>query len=90
VAGRAGITRSTLYRIEAGDPGVSIGTHASVLKVLGLQGDIDGLAKDDALGRKLQDLELPVRRVRRRIQSPSTDGTVAGPHDDPTIKPPRK
>lgn len=68
VSARAGITRSTLYRVEQGDPGVSIGTYASVLKVLGLHNDIDGLAKDDALGRKLQDLNLPVRRTARRKQ----------------------
>lgn len=66
VAERAGITRSTLYRAEKGDPGVALGTYLSVLHVLGLQGDLDGLARDDALGRKLQDLELPVRRIAPR------------------------
>jgi transcriptional regulator with XRE-family HTH domain len=63
VAARAGITRMTLYKVEKGDPGVSVGTYASVLRVLGLPGDLDLLARDDVLGRKLQDLELPVRKI---------------------------
>jgi transcriptional regulator with XRE-family HTH domain len=62
VAARAGITRSTLYRVEEGDPGVSLGTYASVLKVLGLHSDLELVAKDDVLGRKVQDLNLPLRR----------------------------
>ena len=70
VAKRAGIARATLYRVEAGDPGVSIATYASVLRVLGLQGDLDLIARDDVLGRKLQDLKLPIRRAApRRPQS---------------------
>ena len=78
VASRAGITRSTLYRVEAGDPGVSIGTYASILRVLGLHGDLDAVAKDDALGRKLQDMELPVRRVAPRKKRPgNTDESTS-------------
>ena len=73
VAERAGITRSTLYRAEKGDPGVALGTYASVLRVLGLHGDFDAVARDDELGRKLQDLELPVRRTApRRKKSEGT------------------
>jgi transcriptional regulator with XRE-family HTH domain len=66
VAKRAGIARATLYRVETGDPGVSIATHASVLRVLGLQNDLDQIARDDELGRKLQDLNLPVRKIAPR------------------------
>lgn len=66
VAKRAGIARATLSRVEGGNPGVSIATYASVLRVLGLQGDLDLLARDDVLGRKLQDLNLPVRKVAPR------------------------
>lgn len=88
VASRAGITRSTLYRVEAGDPGVSIGTYASVLRVLGLQTDLDAVAKDDALGRKLQDMELPVRRVApRRKRAAGADepsSTNLSTPDDPS------
>jgi len=82
VASRAGITRSTLYRVEAGDPGVSIGTYASVLRVLGLQTDLDAVAKDDALGRKLQDMELPMRRVapRRKPSAGASERTSTSPN----------
>jgi transcriptional regulator with XRE-family HTH domain len=66
VAGRAGTTRMTLYRVEKGDPGVSMGVYASVLRVLNLQADLDGLARDDALGRRLQDLKLPERKIAPR------------------------
>ena len=72
VAKRAGIARATLYRLEAGDPGVSIATYLSVLGVLGLSSDIDRLANDDVLGRKLQDLDLPVRRKAPRQTSRKT------------------
>ena len=70
LAARAGVTRSTLYRAEHGDPGVSFGTYASVLRVLGLHGDLDAVARDDVLGRKLQDLDLPVRRRAPKRKEP--------------------
>lgn len=58
VAERAGIARSTLYLIEKGDNGVSMGAYFNVLRVLGLQNDFLKLASDDEFGRKLQDLDL--------------------------------
>ncbi len=58
VAERAGINRSTLYQVEKGNPGVSMGAYFNVLRVLGLQDDFLKLAADDELGRKLQDLQL--------------------------------
>lgn len=63
VAARAGVTRMTLYKVERGDPGVSMGTYANVLRVLGLPDDLNIIARDDVLGRKLQDLQLPVRKI---------------------------
>ena len=63
---RAGISRMTLYRIEAGSPAIAMGTLARVLAVLGLDSDIELLARDDKLGRLLQDQELPPRRHRNR------------------------
>lgn len=58
VAQRAGIARSTLYKVEAGDAGATLGTYLRVLAVLGLEGDLEGLAADDRVGRRLQDLAL--------------------------------
>ncbi|MFT7086419.1 MAG: transcriptional regulator with XRE-family HTH domain [Vicingaceae bacterium] len=58
VSERAGIGRSTLIKIEKGYPGVGIGHVLNVLRVLGLEQDFLKLAKDDELGRKLQDANL--------------------------------
>lgn len=61
VAERAGIGRNTLISIEQGRPSVSIGHYLNVLKVLGLEADFLILAKDDLLGRKLQDAQLTTK-----------------------------
>lgn len=61
IAERAGIARTTLVKIEKGDEGVALGQYYRVLIVLGLGNDITLLAKDDELGRKLQDAKLEVR-----------------------------
>lgn len=61
VAERANISRPTLSAIEKGMPTVSIGSYLLVLKVLGLENDFLFLAKDDILGRKLQDLGISVK-----------------------------
>ena len=57
-AARAGISRMTLYRAEKGVPEVSMGVYFRILAVLHLVDDFDELAKDDVLGRQLQDLAL--------------------------------
>jgi transcriptional regulator with XRE-family HTH domain len=58
VAERAGISRRTLVSVEKGSPSVAMGTYAQVLFVLGLADDLLNVAKDDLLGRKLQDAGL--------------------------------
>ncbi len=58
VSERAGIDRTTLVRVEKGDPRVSMGAFFNVLRVLGLHYDFLKLATDDEFGRKLQDLKL--------------------------------
>ena len=63
VAERARISRATLWAVEKGSPSVSIGIYAAVLHSLnGMDKDLLLVAKDDELGRKLQDLELPMRK----------------------------
>ena len=62
VAERANIGRSTLVKIEQGHPGVGIGNYLNVLRVLGLEQDFLVLAKDDELGRKLQDAKLITKK----------------------------
>jgi len=82
VAQRAGISRTSLYKVEAGDPGATLGTYLRVMAVLGLEGDIHLMAADDKVGRKLQDLALeptpsPSRRRRTASKSPTAPTPVA-------------
>ena len=62
VAERANISRSTLWLVEKGTPGVAIGTYLQVLFVLGLEKDFLSVASDDKLGRKLQDAKLLTKK----------------------------
>ncbi len=62
VAERANISRPTLLSIEKGSPSVSIGSYLKVLMVMGLEKDLLVLAKDDELGRKLQDINLITKK----------------------------
>lgn len=61
VSERANISRPTLYAIEKGSESVSIGLYLQVLMVLGLEKDLLLVAKDDNLGRKLQDANLSIK-----------------------------
>lgn len=72
MADRALINRMTLYKIERGDPTVSVAAYATVLFVLGL---IDALAdisdaKFDEVGISLDEERLP-KRIRSK--SPNID-----------------
>jgi transcriptional regulator with XRE-family HTH domain len=58
VAERAGITRTTLWQVEKGAGGVSMATYAQLLLVLGLENDLKELARDDEMGRRIQDAKL--------------------------------
>lgn len=63
VAERAGISRATLWAVEKGSPSVAMGIYAAVLHALNnMDKDLLYIAKDDELGRKLQDLDLPTRK----------------------------
>ncbi|MDB5969381.1 MAG: helix-turn-helix domain protein [Hydrocarboniphaga sp.] len=80
VAQRAGITRKTYSRVEQGDPAVSLGVYARVLQAIGLENDIGLIAKDDELGRKLQDLKLetPKRAPRRAAAVVESENPPSG------------
>ena len=63
VAERAGVSRATVWNVEKGNPSVAIGIYAAVLHALNnMDKDLLLVAKDDELGRKLQDLELTTRK----------------------------
>lgn len=66
-AERAGISRATLWKVEKGDPSVAMGNYAAVLHALNnLDKDLLLVAKDDELGRTLQDLNLITRKRAQR------------------------
>jgi transcriptional regulator with XRE-family HTH domain len=75
-AERVGVSRDTLHRLEKGDPTIALGTYLRALRVLGLEKDIDAVARDDELGRKLQDLNLP--QGRSRVSSSATTRSKEG------------
>ncbi len=63
VSSRANISRATLWAIEKGSPSVAIGYYAAVLHALNnMDKDLLLVAKDDKLGRTIQDLNLTTRR----------------------------
>ena len=70
ISERAGISRNTLRAIENGESSVSFGHYLMVLFCLGLEQDLKLIARDDVLGRKLQDADLTVkaRAPRKRPQ----------------------
>ena len=62
---RASISRTTLTKVERGNPSVSLGIYACVVFVLGLVSNLENLldAEADKLGRILEEENLP-KRVR--------------------------
>jgi hypothetical protein len=62
-AARASISRTTLVKIEKGDPGVAMGNYATVLFVMGMTDRLADLAdpRSDAVGLQLEEEHLPQR-----------------------------
>lgn len=58
LAKRVGVARGTLTKLEQGDLSVSLGLLARVLTVLGLEEDLDQIARDDELGQRMQDVRM--------------------------------
>ena len=65
------MSRTTLQKVEKGDPGVSMGIYARVLFVLGLVESLAKLAdvRTDELGLGLEEARLP-ERIRRSHPRP--------------------
>lgn len=67
VAERAGISRASLWKVESGNPAVAMGIYAAVLHALGnMDKDLELVAKDDEMGRQMQDLNLLTRKRASR------------------------
>lgn len=76
IADRALTSRSTLQKIEAGDPNVGMGIYASVLQALGL---LEGLGRvadisNDLVGQALASSDLPRHAHLKRPARRSRDG----------------
>lgn len=65
MAQRSGLSKSTINKIERGDPTSSLGSYGAVLFVLGMEKQLNSLADSmhDTIGRRLEDENLP-QRVR--------------------------
>jgi transcriptional regulator with XRE-family HTH domain len=63
LAAKAGISRNTLSALEAGKPGVTLATFATVLWALGLDGTLDQVAHPDhdTHGKTLESSRAPKR-----------------------------
>lgn len=69
LAERASISRTTLHKVEHGDPGVCSGTYATILFSLGMVDRLADVAdpRHDAVGLDLEEERLPERiRLGRR------------------------
>ena len=75
VAERAGISRASLWKVEKGDPSVAMGIYAAVLHAMNnMDKDLLLIAKDDELGRRMQDLNLTTRKRAIRKKGPNDLG----------------
>ena len=58
VAARAQCSRQTLARLESGSPEVSVGVLARVLNALQMSDELLLIAKNDEMGKVIQDIDL--------------------------------
>ena len=62
IAERASCSELTVMRVERGTPTVAIGIYLRILFALGLDESILFVARDDEMGRTLQDIDLNNRQ----------------------------
>lgn len=76
MAERASISRTTLTKIEKGDPAVSLGIYATVCFILGLVGNFETLfdSNRDPLGKILEEEALPKRVRYPRVPKENSNG----------------
>src|SRR5258708_34050380 len=74
-AQRASISRTTLLKIEKGDPGVAMGLYATVLFVMGMVEHLADIADpgSDVVGRQLEEEHLP-QRIRGKRKPATSKG----------------
>ena len=78
LAERASISRMTLNKVEKGDPGVSLGSYATVLFALGMAERLADVAdpRHDTVGLELEEEHLPERiRLSRKQKPPKPQST---------------
>lgn len=78
LAERASISRTTLNKVEKGDPGVSAGAYVTVLFSLGMVNRLADLAdiREDSVGLELESEHLPQRiRGKRAPRKEAGDNT---------------
>jgi len=72
LAARVMVSRPTMRKLETGDLSVSLAVLVQTLEVLGLEADLDLIAGNDELGRRLADARLP-RPRRPAAPSPADE-----------------
>jgi hypothetical protein len=72
----ARISRSTLHKLERGDPGVALGIYAEVLETYGMLERLVSVTetRGDRVGLALDEARLP-QRVRGPVQEPAAAET---------------
>ncbi len=81
VAARAGLAPMTLRSLERGRSGVTMGAYVAVMQVLGLENDLDLIAKADSMGRSLQDARLPTHGKAARQKALASAPAQEGPSE---------